>query len=116
MTCDQVDIMRAAAFFGERMRVMLQLAPTLASELERLGNAELFRDLEMPLLPVLAEMELAGVSIDLPYLQQVSRELYDQIRLLDQEIADLAHRPINGNSPQQVARILFDDLDLPGRP
>src|SRR6202022_3842418 len=75
MSCDQVDIMRAAAFFGERMRVMLELAPTLASELERLGNAELFRDLEMPLLPVLAEMELAGVSIDLPYLQQVSREL-----------------------------------------
>jgi len=114
MTCDQVDIMRAAAFFGERMRVMLQLAPTLASELERLGNAELFRDLEMPLLPVLAEMELAGVSIDLPYLQQVSRELYDQIRLLDQEIADVAHGPINVNSPQQLARFLFEDLDLPG--
>jgi DNA polymerase-1 len=114
MTCDQVDIMRAAAFFGERMRVMLQLAPTLASELERLGNAELFRDLEMPLLPVLAEMELAGVSIDLPYLQQVSRELYDQIRLLDHEIADVAHGPINVNSPQQLARFLFEDLDLPG--
>ncbi len=114
MTCDQVDIMRAAAFFGERMRVMLQLAPTLESELERLGNAELFRDLEMPLLPVLAEMELAGVSIDLPYLQQVSRELYEQIRLLDQEIADVAHGPINVNSPQQLARFLFEDLDLPG--
>ncbi|TMD18909.1 MAG: hypothetical protein E6J07_05855, partial [Chloroflexi bacterium] len=48
-TCDQVEIMRAAAFFGERMRVMLQLAPRLESELDRLGNAELFRDLEMPL-------------------------------------------------------------------
>src|SRR5437667_489430 len=75
MTCDQVDIVRAAAFFGERMRVMMQLAPRLQSELERLGNAELFRDLEMPLVPVLGEMELAGVSVDLPYLQQVSREL-----------------------------------------
>src|SRR5260370_36461246 len=48
MTCDQVDIMRAAAFFGERMRVMLQLAPTLASELERLGKPEQFLDSEMP--------------------------------------------------------------------
>jgi DNA polymerase-1 len=114
MSCDQVDIMRAAAFFGERMRVMLELAPTLASELERLGNAELFRDLEMPLLPVLAEMELAGVSIDLPYLQQVSRELYEQLQRLDQEIADVAHGPINVNSPQQLARFLFEDLDLPG--
>jgi len=113
-TCDQVDVMRAAAFFGERMRVMLQLAPRLESELDRLGNAELFRDLEMPLVPVLAEMELAGVSIDLPYLQQVSRELYDQLQRLDQEIADVAQGPINVNSPQQLARFLFEDLDLPG--
>src|SRR5438874_2929717 len=113
-TCDQVDVMRAAAFFGERMRVMLQLAPRLESELDRLGNAELFRDLEMPLVPVLAEMELAGVSIDLPYLQQVSRELYDQLQRLDQEIADVAHGPINVNSPQQLARFLFEDLNLPG--
>ena len=114
MTCDQVEVMRAAAFFGERMRVMLQLAPRLESELERLGNAELFRDLEMPLVPVLAEMELAGVSVDLPYLQQVSRELYDQLQRLDQEIADVAQGPINVNSPQQLARFLFEDLDLPG--
>src|SRR5436189_4160831 len=106
--------MRAAAFFGERMRVMMQLAPRLESELERLGNAELFRDLEMPLVPVLGEMELAGVSVDLPYLQQVSRELYEQLQRLDHEIADVAHGPINVNSPQQLARFLFEDLNLPG--
>ena len=114
MTCDQVEVMRAAAFFGERMRVMLQLAPRLESELARLGNADLFRDLEMPLVPVLAEMELSGVSVDLPYLQQVSRELYEQLQRLDHEIADVAHGPINVNSPQQLARFLFEDLDLPG--
>src|SRR3989442_15223904 len=68
----------------------------------------------MPLVPVLAEMELAGVSIDLPYLQQVSRESYDQLQRLDQEIADVANGPINVNSPQQLARFLFEDLDLPG--
>jgi DNA polymerase-1 len=68
----------------------------------------------MPLVPVLAEMEIAGVSIDLPYLQKVSRELYDQLKQLDQEIEDVAHGPINVNSPQQLARFLFEDLDLPG--
>jgi len=114
MTCDQVDVMRAAAFFGDRMRVMLELAPRLQSELDRLGNAELFRDLEMPLVPVLAEIEIAGVAIDLPYLQQVSRELYELLQRLDQEIADVAHGPINVNSPQQLARFLFEDLNLPG--
>jgi DNA polymerase I len=114
MTSDQVDVERAAAFFGERMRVMLELAPRLQSELQRLGNAELFRDLEMPLLPVLGEMELAGVAVDIAYLQTVSRELYDQLQRLDQEIADVAQGPINVNSPQQLARFLFEDLDLPG--
>src|SRR5437667_359724 len=113
-TCDQVEIARAAAFFGERMRVMLELAPRLQSELDGLKNAALFRDLEMPLVPVLAEMELAGVSIDLEYLQLVSRELYDQLQRLDQEIEDVAHGPINVNSPQQLARFLFEDLNLPG--
>ena len=114
MTCDQVEIARAAAFFGERMRVMLQLAPKLQSELDRLGNAALFRDLEMPLLPVLAEIELAGVAVDIAYLQTISRELYEQLQRLDQEIADVAHGPINVNSPQQLARFLFEDLNLPG--
>ena len=114
MSCDQVEVTRAAAFFGERMRVMLQLQPLLQAQLERLGNAELFRNLEMPLLPVLAEMEIAGVSVDIPYLQQVSRELYDQLQLLDREIEDVAHGPINVNSPQQLARFLFEDLNLPG--
>ena len=114
LTSDQVEIMRSAAFFGERMRVMLELFPKLQSELDRLGNAELFRDLEMPLLPVLAEMELAGVAVDIPYLQTISRELYEQLVRLDQEIADVAHGPINVNSPQQLARFLFEDLNLPG--
>jgi DNA polymerase I len=114
LVSDQVEIMRAAAFFGQRMRVMLQLFPRLQSELDRLGNADLFRDLEMPLLPVLAEMELAGVAVDIPYLQTVSRELYEQLGRLDQEITDVAHGPININSPQQLARFLFEDLDLPG--
>jgi DNA polymerase-1 len=114
MSCDQVEVARAAAFFGDRMRVTLELQPLLQSQLERLGNAELFRELEMPLVPVLAEMEIAGVAIDTPYLQQVSRELYDQLKRLDQEIEDVAHGPINVNSPQQLARFLFEDLNLPG--
>jgi DNA polymerase-1 len=114
MTCDQVEVARAAAFFGERMRVMLELEPLLQQQLDRLGNAELFKDLEMPLLPVLAEMEIAGVAVDIPYLQQVSRELYEQLQRLDGEIEDVAHGPINVNSPQQLARFLFEDLNLPG--
>jgi DNA polymerase-1 len=114
LTCDQVEIARAAAFYGDRMRVILELAPRLQSELDRLGNGELFRNLEMPLVPVLAEVEIAGVAVDTPYLQEVSRELYEQLQRLDGEIADVANGPINVNSPQQLARFLFEDLALPG--
>ena len=114
LTCDQVEIARAANYYGSRIRVLLALAPRLLAELDRLGNGALFRDLEMPLVPVLAELEIAGVAIDIPYLQQVSRELYEQLQRLDREIADVAHGPINVNSPQQLARFLFEDLDLPG--
>jgi DNA polymerase-1 len=114
VNCAQVEVARAASFFGERMRIILELAPRLMQELERLRNDELFRVLEMPLVPVLAEMEIAGVSVDIPYLQQLSRELYLKLQQLDQEIADVAHGPINVNSPQQLARFLFEDLALPG--
>jgi len=107
---DQVEIARAANYYGSRMRVLLALAPRLLAELDRLGNGALFRDLEMPLVPVLAELEIAGVAVDIPYLQQVSRELYEQLQRLDAEIADVAHGPINVNSPQQLARFLFEDL------
>ncbi len=113
VSCTQVEVARAAAFFSERMRIVLQLASRLQSELDRLGNAALFRDVEMPLVPVLAEMELAGVAIDTPYLQVVSRELYERLQRLDQEIMDVAHGPININSPQQLSRFLFEDLALP---
>jgi len=114
LSTTQVEVSRAAAFFGDRMRIILELSPRLESDLDRLQNAELFRRLEMPLVPVLAEMELAGVAVDTPYLQKVSRELYDQLQRLDHEIADVAHGPINVNSPQQLARFLFEDLQLPG--
>jgi DNA polymerase-1 len=114
LTCDQVDVARAAAFYGARMRVLLELGPRLLAELDRLGNGALFRELEMPLVPVLAELEIAGVAIDTPYLQEVSRDLYQQLQRLDAEIADVAHGPINVNSPQQLARFLFEDLELPG--
>jgi DNA polymerase-1 len=114
MAVTQVEQARAAAFFADRMRTTLALVPRLQADLERLGNSALFRELEMPLVPVLAELELTGVAIDSAYLQQVSRELYEQLQRLDQEIADVAHGPINVNSPQQLARFLFEDLALPG--
>src|SRR3989441_2017607 len=114
MAVTQVEPARAASFFADRMRTTLALVPRLQADLERLGNSALFRELEMPLVPVLAELELTGVGIDSAYLQPISRDLYEQLQRLDQEIADVAHGPINVNSPQQLARFLFEDLALPG--
>jgi DNA polymerase-1 len=68
----------------------------------------------MPLTTILAEMELAGVTIDTNYLKLISRELYQAIQKLEVEITDAAHGPFNINSPQQLGKFLYEDLKLEG--
>jgi DNA polymerase I len=73
----------------------------------------LFRHVEMPLIPVLAEMEQIGISIDRNYLDELDKEIRQRLLELDQEITRLAGRPINVNSTRQLGALLFDELKLP---
>jgi len=81
--------------------------------LERSDLTPLFRDVEMPLLGVLVRMERAGVKVDVPALNAMSRSLGEQCARLEAEIQEAAGVPFNVNSPRQVAEILFDRLKLP---
>jgi DNA polymerase-1 len=74
--------------------------------------ADLFRALELPLIPVLAEMELNGVLLDTAYLADMSSRLGQQMTAIEQEIYTLAGRSFNINSPKQLNDILFDHLKL----
>ncbi len=109
-----VPLERAAEHYGREVAAMCALQPRLVAQLDSLGLRPLFHDVEMPLTPILAEMELTGVSIDSAYLRTISRELYQAIQKLEQEIADLAGGPLNINSPVQLGKFLYQDLKLEG--
>ncbi len=91
----------------------LALAPLLEGELRRLALWDLFAQLEMPLLPVLAEMEWAGVQVDLAALGALSAEVEGQIQTLEQNIYALAGAEFNVASNRQLAEVLFQELKLP---
>src|SRR6185503_4443575 len=102
-----VPIERIAEFCGEDADVCLRLAPILTQELDRAQLLPLFRDVEMPLLGVLARMERNGVKVDVPALEALSRSMGEECARLESEIQELAQVPFNVNSPRQVAEILF---------
>ena len=89
-----------------------ELKPRLEEELRKEGLWSLFTDIEMPLMPVLAEMEEAGVMIDTEGLKETSRLFSEQMLALEEEIHSLAGLNFNISSPKQVGEVLFDTLKL----
>ena len=73
----------------------------------------LFRDLEMPLIPVLARMERSGVRIDVPFFREMSRKHKRELELIQQEIWKEAGSEFNLNSTPQLREVLFERLQLP---
>ena len=82
-------------------------------KLEKQELWQLFAELETPLLPILAEMELAGIRVDTDLLQELSREFGEKLAALEKEIYRLAGQEFNINSPRQLGEILFEKLKLP---
>ncbi|MGH7546380.1 MAG: DNA polymerase, partial [Gemmatimonadota bacterium] len=107
------DLDAAARFAGERVLAIRRLAERLAPELRDYDLEPLFREIEMPLVPVLAEMEERGIRIDLPFFEAMSRRMADELRLVEEDIHKVAGREFNINSPIQLREILFDKLSLP---
>jgi DNA polymerase-1 len=90
-------------------RLKIVLEPKLKEE----ELIDLFRDIEMPLMPVLMAMEKNGVRLDTDILEEQSRDLERMLDGLEHDIYKLAARQFNINSPKQLAVILFDELKLP---
>ncbi len=89
------------------------LKPVLEERLQEMELDGLFRDLEMPLVPVLADMERVGIAIDVPALQAFSDRLGARARELERDIHILADEEFNIGSPKQLRTILFEKLGLP---
>jgi DNA polymerase I len=112
-TDGNADEMPLARWAAAEALTALMAVPLLEGELAEAGVAGLFRDVEMPLLPVLARMELAGVEIDRAALAEMSGEFGDQLAGLEDRIYELVGHPFNIGSPKQLEQILFHELKLP---
>jgi DNA polymerase I len=100
-------------FAGERADLALQLAGRLQPMIEQHELAGVYRDLERPLIPVLAAMERAGVRIDGRALATQSQRVERELASLAARIFELAGGEFNINSPKQLSEVLFDRLQLP---
>jgi len=108
-----VEIGRAAIYSCEDVYAALQLWNHYQPLLGDQHQSELFRDVEMRLVPILEEMETAGIRIDPAHLKGLAEEFRVKLSRREEEIYQLAGRPFNINSPQQLGTILFEDLALP---
>ena len=108
-----VPVDKMATYAAGRVEAIGNLAPILHDKLAEAGAAELYRDVEMPLLFTLAAMERKGVLVDAVLLKQMSEELAQLLSLSEEKIHRLAGEKFNINSPKQLQTILFEKLKLP---
>ncbi|MBU0729733.1 MAG: DNA polymerase I, partial [Proteobacteria bacterium] len=108
-----VPVDKAKDYSCEDVVATLLLWEVFKPKLKELHLWELFSDLEMPLVPILADMERSGINVDPALLADLSLEFSDKLAKLEQEIHTLAGEEFNINSPQQLGVILFDKLSLP---
>lgn len=111
---DEVALDRATEYAAEDADVTLRLHEHLWPQLEAVPQlAALYRDIELPVLSVLQQMERTGVLIDPFLLSQHSEQLGRRLHELEREAHDLAGQPFNLGSPKQLGEILFGKLGLP---
>jgi DNA polymerase-1 len=108
----EVSLSAAAAAATQDADIALRLEEPLTKRLDEEGLAGIYAQMELPLVEVLADMERAGVKINVPFLADMSRDMEQQIADLTLRIHELAGGPFNINSPIQLRDILFDKLGM----
>ena len=89
------------------------VAEMLRPQIVKQGLLSVYREIDLPLAPVLAQLETSGIRVDTNVLSELSRRLTERIEKIAQDIYDLAGHPFNINSPQQLGKILFEEMALP---
>ena len=108
----QVPADKATDYASGDVRAVLWLIPELKKEMEERQAAKLFRELEMPLVPVLADMEMEGVALDSDFLRQMSGELGERLAEIELQVYQAVGESFNLNSPQQLSAALFERLKI----
>jgi DNA polymerase-1 len=97
---------------GERADYLQRLAPVLRAQIDEQELTDVYEKIDLPLAPVLADMERIGIRVDPKELDKMSMSMEKEVRRLEKEIWKLAGNEFNINSPVQLAEILFDKLNL----
>ncbi len=112
VTFAEVPVEAAASYYGTWIAALEPVRVALEQLLEEQKARSLLDDIELPLVPILAAMELRGVAVDCELLQELSTELYRRVTEIEQQIQDIAGYTFNPGSTQQLSRLLYDDLGL----
>ncbi len=112
ITMAEVDVPQVSRYTCEDADITYRLKQLLEKELKNTGTFELFETVEIPLVSVLLEMEKTGVKIDVSFLNRMSRELEENLLKLEKSIHEKAGNRFNLNSPQQLGKILFEQMEI----
>ncbi|MCB9115646.1 MAG: DNA polymerase I [Caldilinea sp.] len=115
ITIDQVAIDQAAAYCGADVDATIRLYDLLAPELAAAGLDQLYATIERPLLPVLTDMEMAGVLLDTDFLAQMSVTFTQRLAELERTLYEVVGHDFNIRSTQQLSQVLFDEMGFPTR-
>jgi len=110
---DEVPIESASTYSCEDADITLMASRVLGPKLKEKGFESLFSDVEMPLVPVLIDMEMTGIRVDSDRLIELSKDFEQQLHLLEDQIFSMAGESFNISSHQQLGKILFEKLNLP---
>jgi len=110
----QVPLEDIKEYAAEDADVTFQLKQNFSPILDKAETKKLFDEIEIPLIPVLAAMELEGINLDVPYLKEMSVEMAKESAALEQKIYETAGEKFNLASPKQLGDILFDKLKIGG--
>lgn len=112
ISMDAVPLDKITAYCCEDVDYTLRLKELFEKELDRLGLNELFKQIEIPLIPILAHMERSGIFVDVNKLEKMSEELKEKLKDLEHQIHKLAGEKFNLNSPKQLSTILFEKMGI----
>lgn len=114
ITFDLVPLERARDYAAEDAEITLRLYHLLKPRLAQEQCVRVYEDIERPIIPVIADMELAGIKVDTRVLKELSLEFGRKLMSLEQEIYKLAGHEFNVASPKQMGVVLFEEMGLPG--
>ncbi|TGK58098.1 DNA polymerase I [Leptospira wolffii] len=108
----EVELEKVSEYASEDADVTLRLYNVFRKSLKQSGVESIFKDIDMPLLPVLTEMEKAGIAIDTSYFAELSKDFQREIKDSIRSIHRLAGKEFNISSTKELQKILFEDLGL----